>query len=255
LIDPSPFFLTVPEVTEAAPQQLPSLFIYLLVIFAKAVAAQCVSELATKPTVADPIGILVMTIFTNPNFYWRGSSFINILVAKFRVACPTLFGVRGSEVTEEGRERLGWRKDVANNWYSEEEHFNRMAGLATGYAAISLRKVGENRVNPYPPCHYWTTIALIITTPDAQITQTQRVVLRGLVANHWSTFITLWGSMAVEALRLVIMDYPHRGTFDPTAGALYAMRDDIHNQMVLDDERKRQEMANNQRNYWGTKLA
>lgn len=55
--------------------------------------------------------------------------------------------------------------------------------------------------------------------------------------------------MAVEALRLVVTDYPHRGTFDPTAGALYGMRDDIHNQMILNDEKKRQELANAQRNY------
>ena len=89
---------------------MPSLFLYLLNIFTKAIVNQLSSEASTNPKIAEPIGIVAHTIISHPKFLWRGQSFIGIIMAKFRTSLPVVFGIRGAETTEQGRQRLGWRK-------------------------------------------------------------------------------------------------------------------------------------------------
>ena len=151
---------------------MPMLPIYLLNILAKAGISQLCTEAGANPKTADPVGIILVTIFSDPLFLWRKNTFFDILLAKFRVVCPVLFGVRGNDKTDQGRARLGWKK-ADNGWISEQEHNDRMVGLGAGFAAVSLRKFPKSRVNPCPPNIYWLALASICRTPIEETSSTQ----------------------------------------------------------------------------------
>ncbi|KAG4442695.1 hypothetical protein IFR05_001802 [Cadophora sp. M221] len=209
---------------------MPSLFLYLLNIFTKAIANQLSSEAATNPKIAEPIGIVAHTIISHPKFLWRGHSFVGIIMAKFRISLPVVFGVRGSETTEQGRQRLGWRKGD-DGWISDQEHQDRMRGLGAGYAALCLRNYSKSaRVNPWPPSHYWNAMALLICTPPAERSTTQVIVLTALIDGYERKFLEFYGDMAICAMRAAIIDFP-RSSSDKTAA--------IQTLSILGDKMKR----------------
>ena len=213
LVDPSDFVIAQRDPVQGATHnepQLPSLFLYLLNIFAKATISQFINEAGARPETADPVGVCVAATFSEPDFLWRGVSLIDILLAKFRVVCPVLFGYRGSEKTEQGRQRLGWWKD-GGRWIPEQQHMDRMTGLGAGFGAISLRKFAQSKKqNPYPPRNYWTAMARIINTPSAEISSTQCVVLKSMIQNYEHKFIEFYGTAALAALRASLLEFPAR---------------------------------------------
>ncbi|KAI1190331.1 GLE1-domain-containing protein [Nemania serpens] len=212
-VDPSQYVTDRREPMEGAAHneaQLPSLFLYLLNIFSKTVINQFINECGAQPKAADPLGVITAQIFSNKAYQWRGKSLIDILMAKYRVACPVLFGYRGSESTEQGRIRLGWKRD-GGAWTPEQQHMDKMKGLAVGYAAISLRDFSKSpNTNPWPPSKYWTSVARIVNTPPAEISNTQCVVLRGMIEIYEERFIHFYGSAAIAALRSALIDFPNK---------------------------------------------
>ncbi|KAI8964897.1 GLE1-domain-containing protein [Daldinia sp. FL1419] len=211
LVDPSDFITDKREPVEGAlhnEPQLPSLFIYLLNHFSKAVINQFINECCAQPKTADPIGVIVAMIFSKDLYLWRGKTLIDILMAKLRVVCPVLFGYRGSEKTENGRLRLGWKK-TETGWAPEQQHSDRMKGLGAGYAAISLRNFSSSKnTNPWPPSKYWTSMAQIVNTPPAEISDTQCVVLRAMIEASEEKFIQFYGNAAIAALRKALVEFP-----------------------------------------------
>ncbi|KAI1486858.1 GLE1-like protein-domain-containing protein [Biscogniauxia mediterranea] len=212
-VDPLNFITDKREPVDGAMRNephLPSLFLYLLNHFAKAVINQFINECGAQPKTADPIGVVAAMVFSNKAYLWRGKTLIDILMAKFRVVCPVLFGYRGSEKTEQGRLRLGWRKD-GPGWTPEQQHNDRMKGLGVGYAAIALRDFSKSpNTNPWPPSRYWTSLARIVNTPPAEISNTQCVVLRAMIEIYEERFITFYGSAAIAALRKALVEFPNK---------------------------------------------
>lgn len=212
-VDPSQYVMDKREPMEGAlhnEAQLPSLFLYLLNIFAKTIINQFINECGAQPKAADPLGVIAAQIFSNKLYHWRGKTLVDILMAKYRVACPVLFGYHGSENTEQGRAKLGWRRD-GSGWIPEQQHIDRMKGLAVGYAAISLRDFSKSpNTNPWPPSKYWTSLARVVNTPPAEVSNTQCVVLRGMIEIYEERFILFYGSAAIAALRLALVDFPNK---------------------------------------------
>ncbi|KAK3297462.1 GLE1-like protein-domain-containing protein [Chaetomium fimeti] len=213
LMDPSNFVLEPRNPIEGGANNdatLPSIFLYLINIFAKAAIAQFINEAGARPETADPVGVCVAATLSEPDFLWRGTSLIDIMLAKFRIVCPVLFGYRGSEKTEQGRQRLGWWKD-SGRWVPEQQHMDRMTGLGAGFASISLRNFAmSKKTNPLPPRVYWTAMARIINTPPAEISDTQCVVLKAMVESYEQKFIEFYGTAAIAALRTALLDFPAR---------------------------------------------
>jgi nucleoporin GLE1 len=213
-IDPSIFMLATPVPIEGVQNNgntLPILFIFLLNIFSKAVLSQFIDEAGVSPKTADPIGVIAVSIFAQADLCWRGVSLIDILICKMRVVCPVLFGIRGNEKTEEGRERLGWWKGERGEWVSDQIHNTRMTGLGAGYAAISLRDFSKSsNTNPYPPTKYWQSMASIVNTPPEDTSSTQYVVLKAMIENYEQRFMSFYGSAARAALQVALVDFPGR---------------------------------------------
>ena len=226
-IDVSVFVLDQRQPAEGAVNNeatMPALFIYLMNICAKGIINQFINECGANPKAADPIGVVAAHIFSQKEFLWRGSSLIDILMAKFRVVCPALFGHRGNENTERGRLALGWKKDEGR-WVPEQTHRDRMAGLGAGFASLSLRDFSKSsKTNPYPPTHYWKALAYIINTPSNETSNTQYVVLRAMIEGHERRFLNFYGNAGFAALRLALVEFPKKAPpKSAAAGSLQAL--------------------------------
>lgn len=189
---------------------LPSLYLYLLNIFAKAAISQFINESGADPRTAEYIGQVVVKVYSEAAFLWRGQTMIDMLVAKYRVVCPVLFGFRGNDKMERGRAAVGWRKD-GGRWIAEQYHIDRMTGLGAGFAAITLRDFSRvKRVTPWPPTVYWTALAQIVNTPTSEMSETQCYVLKAMIANNEGKFLGFYGHAGIAALRSALVDYPAR---------------------------------------------
>ncbi|KAG6038789.1 hypothetical protein E4U41_003673 [Claviceps citrina] len=203
---------------------VPAMFVYLMNIIAKNIIRQFINECRADPKAADPIGVFTAHIFSHKDFSWRGQSLMDILIAKFRIVCPVLFGSRGNEKFEGGRQALGWRKD-GPSWIPEQKHNDRMAGLGAGFASISLRDFSKSsKANPYPPTNYWKAFACIVNCPPSEISNTQMIVLRAMIDGHEQRFLTFYGNAAVAALRLALVELPKKAPANSAAaGSLRAL--------------------------------
>lgn len=210
-MDPTHFLFDQRQPVQGAAHNdtLPSIFLFLVNHLAKAVINQFITECSANTKKADPIGVMVAHVFSDPAFQWRGKPIIDILIAKFYVVCPVLFGARGLEKTEQGRERVGWQRRGKNAWAPETEHYDRQMGLAAGYAAMTLRDFSRSKKqNPYPMTHYWTAFAKIVNTPPSDLSNTQCVVLKAMIEHYEQRFLLFYGTAAIAALRLALVDFP-----------------------------------------------
>ncbi|SPN97615.1 related to RNA export mediator GLE1 [Cephalotrichum gorgonifer] len=215
-------------------EQFPSLFIYLVNIFSKSIVNQFINECGASPKSADPIGVVAAQIFSDKDFQWRGGSMIDILLAKFRRSCPVLFGVRGTDKTAQGRTAIGWRKD-GGSWMPEQMHFDRMAGLGAGFAAVSLRDFSKaNKANPFPPTHYWRALAGIVNTPAAQVSDTQYIVLKAMIDGHEQRFLHFYGNAGLAALRVALVEFPKKAPGSVAAGGLRVLGEVLRTEKGLD---------------------
>ncbi|ERS98731.1 hypothetical protein HMPREF1624_05518 [Sporothrix schenckii ATCC 58251] len=214
LMDPSQFVLEPrTQPVEGAfhnEPQLPSLYLYLLNVLSKAAIAQFINESGADPRTAEAIGQAVVKVYSEAEFLWRGKPMIDMLIAKYRVVCPVLFGFRGNDKMERGRAQVGWRKEDGR-WIPEQYHIDRMTGLGAGFAAITLRDFSRvKRESPWPPTVYWTALAQIVNTPPEEMSETQCYVLKAMIADNESKFLGFYGNAGVAALRSALVDYPAR---------------------------------------------
>jgi len=166
---------------------IPSLLLYLLSIFSKAVIAAFVGECAVSPRSAEPVGTLVVQIFSMPELQFArnatstanppqpasSQSLIPILMCKFHATAPILFGISGSESTVAGKLRLGWRRDIVGDaddgqraFASQNRHYDRLTGLGVGYASIALRNFSRRRCkvrgHPLTFGGVWRTLSTLL---------------------------------------------------------------------------------------------
>lgn len=219
-------FLASPP-PQASDRDVPALLAYLLNIFAKAIIAQLIDEAGVKPKAADPVGIVATHIFAMDHFRWNGTFLIDILLAKLHVVCPVLFGIYGSERTEEGKARLGWWREEPNGpFITEQRHNERMTGLGAGFAALSLRNFEKSRwANPYPENNYWQAMAAITNVPPNELTQTHFVVLKAMIENYETKFVSFFGDAAIAALRHALVELPGRSLPSVAVKALAGLVD------------------------------
>ncbi|KAF1989383.1 GLE1-domain-containing protein [Aulographum hederae CBS 113979] len=193
----------------------PVLLLYLLNILAKVLIKQIIEEVSQRDKVADPLAVMAVTIFSEPALCWNGISLIDILLAKYHLAAPALFGIYGKETTENGRARIGWaRNGDGNGWIPEQTHAERMTGLGRGFAAMSLRKFPSKWVeqkNPLPPHNFYEAIAGIVNVPPGEVTQTHFYLLKALTEEKWAgKFVGVYGKAAIAVLRHALVEFPSR---------------------------------------------
>lgn len=199
----------------------PLLFLFLLNHFSKAVIAQLAEEAGVKPHMAASIGIVTVKIFSKPEYHWRGYSMIDILMAKYRVVCPALFSVRGTDTTENGKRRLGWKK-INGQYIHADAHAQRMIGFGAGFAAICLRDFSRSAKlkHPYAVANYWQAMASIVATPQQHISRTQCYVLKAMIDDYEEKFLGFYGAAALAALQVATVHFPARLAVQNEASAI-----------------------------------
>ncbi|KAI5297101.1 hypothetical protein KEM55_005138 [Ascosphaera atra] len=201
-----------PQILNSPNPQVPALFIYLLNMFSKAIIAQLIAEAGIQPKTAEPLGVFAAQIFSVPDFNYQGVPMIDILLAKYHVVCPVLFGFYGPENTADGKDAIGWWRDdrsAGGPFVPVQNHEERMIGLAAGYAALTLRNFSKaKRANPLPNRHFWTAIAYILNTPPAEVQETHLFVLSSLLTNSAARVVGFWGDLGLALLHRAIVDFP-----------------------------------------------
>ena len=188
--------------------QGPACLVFLLNHLAKNVISQFVSESSIDPKMADITGVLAVTIFARPQYLFNGQSLIDILWAKYHKHCPILFGMNGSEKTQKGRLRIGWHTE-GGAFVASEAHYNRMAGLSAGFAAITLRDFSKSKnSNPAPNRIFWESIARIINIPAQEVQPTHFTILKAMIENSVPRIIGMFGQAGLAVLREALIAFP-----------------------------------------------
>jgi nucleoporin GLE1 len=204
--------------------KVPSLVLYLLSFFSKAIINAFVGECAVNSKAAEPIGTLVAQIFSMPELQFSRKvpagtssssvSLISILMCKFHASAPALFGIYGPETTSAGRIRIGWRLDRISDdkkaFVTENKHYDRQTGLGVGYASIALRNFSRAKIsNPWPPVHFWSSLAHIVNTPPSKVQTSQLILLKSMLENNAvDRFVLFFGAAAIAVLRQAVFDFP-----------------------------------------------
>jgi nucleoporin GLE1 len=223
---------------------VPSLVLYLLSMFTKAIVNAFVNECAINVKSAEPIGTMVAQVFSmkelqfirhapSPNSGLHYTAFggtvptpplkptsvslISIFMCKIHKVAPILFGVSGGldEKTTAGRERLGWRKEYsggdAKAHVSESAHHSRMAGIGAGYASVALRNFSKTALtNPWPSYHFWESLSYIVDTKPAEIQPSHCYLLKSMLEINLERFLQFFGDEGVAALRTAFIEFPKR---------------------------------------------
>ncbi|KAK2760744.1 hypothetical protein FQN54_001980 [Arachnomyces sp. PD_36] len=198
------------HISNAETATVPALFIYLLNIYSKAVIAHLVTEAGAAPKYGEPLGVMTALIFSNEAFHVNGHPMIDILISKFRVVCPLLWGFYGDERTDEGKSAIGWWREEANGpFINQQLHVERMTGLGAGYAAIALRNFSKSqRKNPYPTANFWKAVVNIVSVPPEEVQSSHLLVLYSLLRFAGVKVPTFFGDMGVMLLRRALIEFP-----------------------------------------------
>jgi nucleoporin GLE1 len=205
--------------------QVSGVFIYLVNVVSKmAIKQMGASSRQTSFNAVDYYGVILSWIVSKSKFRLHGNSFADIVLAKFHVACPPLFGIFGSENTAAGRQRLGW-KDGMNN----QTHYDNVNALAIGWGALTLRDytrmAGES--SAFPAWYYWQTIACIVNVPPKQLTTTHGILLKGLIDLYADKFIKFYGQAAIVALRQALIKLPGEAPESAAFSKVEVVRDNL----------------------------
>ncbi|PYI19364.1 GLE1-domain-containing protein [Aspergillus violaceofuscus CBS 115571] len=200
------------EIANSDDNKVPALLIYALNIFSKALIAGLLQEAGINIGHAEPIGIVAAQIFSLDAFVYKGHHMVDILLAKYRVFCPALWGFCGNEKTEGGRRAVGWRRDGPDGpWLSEQAHAERMTALGAGYAALTLRNFGKTtRKNPFPNTMFWQSMHKILSISVDEIQDTHITILTAMLKTSAERVVGFFGHVGLAMMRLAIVDLPSR---------------------------------------------
>ncbi|KAK5134959.1 hypothetical protein LTR08_005911 [Meristemomyces frigidus] len=214
-----------PPASESANTSYPGILLYLLSHLAKSAIGQLLAESAVDTAMADPVGVLLCSVFSVPDYRWNGQSMIDVLWAKYHVLCPPLFGIYGSEATPAGHARLGWRPDC-----NGQAHYTRMTGLGAGFSALTLRDFSKSRNrNPAPNRMWWESMARILNLPAGEAQATHYVLVKAMIEDFVPRIMQIFASAGKAALKKAVREFPYAapkkdGRFISPAVAVEAMQ-------------------------------
>ncbi|TPR02000.1 EF-1 guanine nucleotide exchange domain family protein [Aspergillus niger] len=210
-VDVRQFIAFPPEnIANSDDNKVPALLIYALNIFSKCMISSLITEASINLGHAEPVGIVAAQIFSADAFIYKGCHMVDILLAKYRVVCPALWGFHGNEKTEGGRRALGWWREGPDGPYiSEQAHADRMTALGAGYAALTLRNFGKTaRKNPFPNTMFWYTMHKILNIPPAEIQDTHVTLLSAMLKSSAERIVGFFGHIGLALMRKAIVELP-----------------------------------------------
>lgn len=210
VLDIRPFIIShpIPSISSDTEAQYPALLLYAFICIVKTVMKQFdVEAVKEDGRVIQELGLITASLFADKQYMWNGVPLTDILLAKYHRACPMLFGIRGNMSTAQGKERLGWITTSTGNVPSENDYQQRMLGLGSGFAALSLRSF-SGKSPAISMAEYWRAVSSISNTPAADLYDGHFMVLKGLLRDYANKFINFYGVQGRAALRRAVVDLP-----------------------------------------------
>ncbi|KAG0677898.1 hypothetical protein C6P42_000692 [Pichia californica] len=187
---------------------------WILNFISDAIISQAETEVSVKPNSSIQLAKLTLNLlilFDELNYY---------LLAKFYTSCPYLMGYSCSQDTEEGRTRLGWKRDEDNGkWENEVQYNERLSGISTLYSVITKLKLNSSYIgynpsstkHPLPISHSWIFLSRILDVPENQITETHYTI----VGAWWDAcafeFLQAYGIQSRKLLKVVVNEWSSLG--------------------------------------------
>ena len=212
MVDIRPFIAFPPEAIAQTEEKVPSLLIYSFNILSKCLISSLLTEASVNLGHAEPVGIVAAQIFSLDAFIYKGIPMSDILWAKYRVICPSLWGLYGDEKTESGRQAVGWWHTEPNGqgpYITDQEHADRMTALGAGFSALTLRNFGRaKRKNPFPNWIFWHSLYKLSSIPSNEMQDTQILLLGAMLRSSAERVVQFFGQFGLAALHRVIIDLP-----------------------------------------------
>lgn len=187
-------------VASARPNEMA--FKWILNFLAKAVVAQAETEVTVKPTAALPLARLADRLLDEfPEFEY-------FLSARFVKKCPFIIGYTCSIDSEEGRRRMGWKRNQSK-WEDEVKYDERVAGICTVWAVMTrIKPTNQQKHTLYSINASWAFLARMLNTKAELLSNTHFVI----AGNWWEAcsqpFFELFGRQAIKLLRLLVEGAP-----------------------------------------------
>ena len=216
---------------------IPSLTLYVLTIFSKAVVSAFAGECAVNPRAAEPIGTLVAQIFALHDLQYplaqqsstsdtpKTTSLIPILLCKLLTSAPHLLSLSQPTpyASSAQKLRMGHRLESETNTAGSAKslippsrQLDRLSGLGAGYTSISLRNFSRSKmINPYPPRLFWTALTGLLTTPAPNIEVGHVALVKAMLETGYERIMLFWGNAGVALLREAGIHWPARLIADP----------------------------------------
>ncbi|OWB57382.1 hypothetical protein B5S28_g3324 [[Candida] boidinii] len=208
-------------------------FKWILNFIAKAIISQAESELSVKPQNSIALSKLTLNLLILfPELYYY-------LMARFVKKCPIIIGYTCTVDTEEGRLRMGWRRDSQNKWEEETKYNERLSGIITLYAVMTRLPIdntfviqgGTNTLpanqikHPMPISNSWRYLSRSLNLKTELLSDVHFV----LVGSWWDScaveFLRSYDHQAKKVLNLILNDWigSVAGRRFPGAARLYLL--------------------------------
>lgn len=146
---------------------------WILNFIAKAIIDQAETEVIVRPFAARPLAALAYFLLEKfPDFEY-------FLTARFIKKCPYILGYTCSIDSEEGRKRMGWKRNQDNKWEDDVKYDERVGGICTVWSVMTHQS--NTQIGIYSHTSSWKFVARILNTDKNLIRNTHFELL----ANWW----------------------------------------------------------------------
>lgn len=198
------------EILNTIPPDAPYVLPFIFNFICKAIVSQAETEIVVQPKAALPLARLVS------NLLERFPGLNEFLMPRLVKKCPIIIGYSCSIDTEEGRMKMGWKRNKSTNkWEESDKYDERVSGICSLFAVLTRLN------NPYYPISMsWSMLARIANTDLKLI----RNVHFFCVANWWESsgkfFVSVYKNQAVKLLTLLSMEMTNHFKSLPAATRL-----------------------------------
>ncbi|KAK9469103.1 GLE1-like protein-domain-containing protein [Lipomyces arxii] len=171
---------------------------WLLNAVAKAIVSQAETETSVSIMSAYPLGTVGLFLMS------RHPLLLDLLIARIVKKCPYVIGFNCSIDTEEGRIKMGYKRDTDNKWEDDGQYGERMSGIAAVWSVMTSVgfPIGRGAIHPYPLYHSWTFISRTLNIAPANLTNVHFAV----IASWWEIvsqrFLDAYGIQGHKMLNL-----------------------------------------------------
>ncbi|KAH3677643.1 hypothetical protein WICMUC_001746 [Wickerhamomyces mucosus] len=147
---------------------------WILNFVAKSIVAQAETEVRASPGSSLPLAKLTL------NLLCEFPELKDFLIARFVKKCPFIIGFTCAVDTEQGRLRMGWKRNDGDRWEDEVSYNERISGMMTLYSVITRLPLDQRYFNeiehPLPLSQSWIMLARLVNQPNKLLTNTHFIV-------------------------------------------------------------------------------